>query len=87
MAKPFDSPFILYKVGNYAYHDCPLVLGYTVTGGVESESEAIFRCKRERLIVECFNNNGHAAVKLIVQWTLDYPDPFGQSSRKTMPDK
>ena len=26
-------------------------------------------------------------VSHILQWTLDYPDPFGQSSRKTMPDK
>ena len=27
------------------------------------------------------------ANNFIIQWTLDYPDPFGQSSRKTMPDK
>ena len=24
---------------------------------------------------------------IALQWILDCPDPFGQSSRKTMPDK
>ncbi len=24
---------------------------------------------------------------MYVQWTLHYPDPFGQNSRKAMPDK
>ena len=29
----------------------------------------------------------NSSSSLKIQWTLDYLDPFGQSSRKTMPDK
>ena len=46
---------------SFIRHDCPLVLGYPVTGGLES-LRLSSDVKRERLIVECFNNNGHAAV-------------------------
>ena len=37
---------------------CPLVLRYPVTGSLELSSDV-----RERLIVECFTNNGVAGVK------------------------
>ena len=40
---------------------CPLVLRYPVTGSLESVR--LFSDVRERLIVECFTNNGVAGVK------------------------
>ena len=37
----------------------PWSSGTHVTGGLESLRLSIFRCKRERLIMECFNYNKH----------------------------
>ena len=43
----------------------------------------------DHLVIRIFMYTSQFVLVREVQWTLDYPDPFGQStcSRKTMPDK
>ena len=56
----------------------PLVIRYPVTGGLESLR--LFSDVRERLIVDCFTNNGHAALYKMIQAQVSHKMSGGSES-------